>query len=334
MGTAATTSSLLAPSPHAHRILVCVDRSPLGDRCVPFAVSLARALHSSLVLVHVMAPRRDHAGLHTDALGWEISRQEARADLERLQHEAELALDAPVEIRLEQGHPAERIIALARELHADLTVIGSHGQGGVTAWHLGSTAHQVVTVAGGSVFVARACATAVLPPRRILVPLDGSQRTESVLPTAARLAETCGAELVLLHVIQEPIPTAVLRDAVDLDLARRLAAHLELSATAYLERLRAGLVRDGAVIQTRIVRHASQGQAILAVARHDHADLIVVTAHGAACDPSRPFGTVTEELLTHAEVPLLVLQDLPEHEHQLRALAPAPAPPPRASHPP
>lgn len=329
MGTAAN-SPLVASSLHTHRILACVDRSPHGDVSLPFAISLARALRSELVLVHVMPPRHDHAGLHTDALGWEVSRQEARADLERWQREATEALGAGVEIRLEQGHPAERIVTLARELRADLTVIGSHGQAGETPWNLGTTAHQVVTVTGGSVFIARAGAGANV--RRILVPLDGAQRTESVLPTAARIADACGAELVLVHVVHEPIPTGVLRDALDLEVARRLASHLEVSATAYLERLRAGLVRDGATIRTRVVRHPSDGQGLLAIARDEAADLIVVTAHGAACDPARPFGSVTEQLLTHSEVPLLVLQDLPGRER--RATGPGLAPPLRASHPP
>ena len=40
--------------------------------------------------------------------------------------------------------------------------------------------------------------------RRILVPLDGSQRAEHVLPMASALAERHAAELVLLHVVVKP----------------------------------------------------------------------------------------------------------------------------------
>jgi len=319
-----------------HRILVCVDRSASAESCLASAISLARALGSDLTLVHVMQPRHEHAGPHTDALNWEIARQEARAYLERLEQDAVQALERPVAVRLEQGRAAERIVELARELRADLTVLGSHGESGATAWNLGSTVQQVVALSRGSVFIAHAPSgfPIAASPQRIVVPLDGSRRTESVLPTAARIARAYDAELILVHVIQELLPTAVLYRAEDLELTRQLASSLEVSAKAYLEGLRAGLVREGASVRTLVVRHANQRHCILATSKHEHADLIVVAAHGAACDPGRTFGSVTEYLFTHSSVPLLVLQDLPETELHTPALGEKVAPPLRASYPP
>lgn len=317
-----------------HHILVAIDRSPFADVCVPYALSLARALGSQLTLMNVMEPL-EQAGLHTNALGWEISRQEARAHLERLQEVAVRELGRPVAVRLEQGHPAERIIDVARELRADLTVLGSHGEGGRTAWNLGSTVQHVIAVARGSVAVVHpAPGMATLPPRRILAALDGSARTECVLPVVARIARAFDAEILLAHVVAEPVATSVLRSREDLDLARALAGHQEISAKAYFENLRTSLEYAGTAVRTIVGRHANQRQCILEIAQHEHADLIVVAAHGAACDPARPFGSVTEYLLTHSPIPVLVLQDLPEAE--LRRTAPAVelAPPLRSSHPP
>jgi nucleotide-binding universal stress UspA family protein len=334
MGTASSTRPLDAVNLGDHRILVAIDRSPFADVCVAYAISLARALGSQLTLVHVVQPS-EHAGLHTDALSWEISRQEARAHLERLQEVAARELGRPVDVRLEQGQPAERIIDVAREIRADLTVLGSHGEGGVTAWNLGSTVQRVIAVARGSVSIVHSApGAATLPPRRILAALDGSARTECVLPVVARMARAFDAAVVLAHVVAEPLATSVLRGGEDLELARALAGHLEISAKAYLEGLRTSLVHDGTSVRTIVARHPNQRQCILETAQHEQADLIVVAAHGEACDPARPFGSVTEYLLTHSSVPLLVLQDLPEAE--LRRMTPAvePAPPLRASHPP
>jgi len=318
------------------RILACVDLSPFTDVCLPYAISLARALQNDLTLIHVMQPRHEHAGSHIDALDWEIARQQARAHLERLEHDASLALGRPVDVRLEQGHPAERIVEVEREIQADLTVLGSHGMDGVTAWKLGSTAHQVIAVSRGSVFVAHATSAAPIAtsPQRILVPLDGSQRTECVLPTAARIARAYRAELVLVHVIQEQLRTSVLHATEDLELARRLASHLEVSAKTYLEGLRASLVRDGNVVRTVVVRHANQPRAIIDLAKHEHADFIVVAAHGATCDRDSPHGSVTEHLLTHSAVPVLMLQDLPKAELHGIDFGEVLAPPLRASYPP
>lgn len=281
---------------------------------MPHAVSLAKAFGSEITLAHVMQPPSEHNGVQTnDPIAWEISRQEARGYLERVEKEVSQALGRPVEVRLEQGRPAERIAELARELNADLTVLGSHGEAGVTRLNLGSTVQQVLAVARGSVFVAHSTAflaTQAVSPKRILVALDGSLRAEIVLPTAARMAAIYGAELLLVHVVQEPLSSSVLYAAEDLELARTLAEHLEASSEQYLARLKQALLHEGTNVRTLVVRHANAHQCLLELSNKEEADLIVLSAHGVGCDSARSFGSVTAFLLTYSMAPVLVLQDL------------------------
>jgi nucleotide-binding universal stress UspA family protein len=317
------------------RILVCVDRSPFSEVCLPYAVAISRSLGSAITLLYVMQPRTEQSGLHsTDVLDWEISSQEAHAYLERLQREAMQGAQASerhVDVRLEQGHPAERITAVAREIGADITVLGSHGERGVTAWTMGSTALQVLAVTRGSVLVVRSSPGVATnaSPRRILVPLDGSLRSESVLPTAVRIAGDHGAELLLAFVVVEAVATAVLRAPEDLGVARELAARLERGGARYLEGLRGQLERDGASVRTLVLRGADEKQALLDVSQKERCDLIVLSAHGSTCNPSLTSGSVTAHLLTHSTIPLLVVQDLRDAEP--RAHESERAPPLRAS---
>ena len=322
----------------AHHMLVCVDQSPFLEGCLPYAISLANALASTMTIAHVMQPQQEHAGHRIDALGWEISRQEARAHLERLESQTVELLGRPVVVRLEQGNPAERILDLARELNVDLTVLGSCGERSWMSRNRGTTTQQVIAAARGSIFVANRTSldssdVESMKPKRILVPLDGSLRTESVLPTAARIARTHDAELVLMHIVQDPVATAVLSAAADLELAHVLAAHLEGSAKVYLDGLCSALAHEAAV-RSIVVRRTNQGQAILEMARSERADLIIVSAHGAGCDPAQSFGTITEFLLSHSNLPLLTLQDLPEDGRANNHLSPEHAPAPRGSHAP
>ena len=140
--------------------------------------------------------------------------------------------------------------------------------------------------------------------------------------------------MILVHVVQEHVPTAVLHAAEDLELARKLSSHLEVSAKTYLERLRTGLVREGAVVRTLVVRQTNPLHGIVEASRYEHADLIVIAAHGASCDAAKSFGTVTEYLLAHSIVPLLVLQDVPAAESRVTDPTVQIAPPLRASYPP
>jgi nucleotide-binding universal stress UspA family protein len=308
----------LSENAHAiQRILVCVDQSPFSQACLQHGTAISKSLGAAITLLHVMEPAHERSGLHTtDVLDWEISRQEARAYLERLQKDATSASGRQVDIRLEQGHPAERIAAVARELDADLTILGSQGEHGVTAWNLGSTAQQVLAVAHGSVLIARSpsAVSGEVSPKRILVPLDGSLRAESVLPTVVRIASAHGAELLLVFVVNEPTASGVLSAPEDIAIARDLATRLEAGAKRYLGGLRDQLRREGASVRTLVLRNADERQSLFELSQRERSDLIVVSAHGSTCNPTLTCGSVTAHLLLHSLVPLLVLQDLRDSE--------------------
>ncbi len=314
---AASASAPLGQAGRAiHRILVCIDRSAFSDPCMRHAITLAKSLGGALTLVHVMQPAYERSGLPaTDVLDWEAARQEALAYLETLQRAAAKELQQHVDTRLEQGHPAERITAVARELDADLTILGSQGEHGAARWNLGSTVQQVLAIARGSVLIVRKSplhADAALT--RILIPLDGSRRAESVLPTAVRLAKSHGAELLLAFVVREPVPTAILRSGGDFEVAQALATRLERTGAGYLEGLTAQMKREGVSARGRVIRSADERQSLLELSEAERSDLIVVSAHGSTCNPSLTCGSITAHLLTHALVPLMVLQDLREPE--------------------
>jgi nucleotide-binding universal stress UspA family protein len=320
MGTALLTDSRSSEAGRRrHRILVCVDGSVFSEVCLPYAAAFAKTFGSAVSLVHVMQPHGEHGGTQaSDALGWELSRQEAQAYLDRLEEKISQTSGLRVETRLEQGPPAERIVDLGRELAADLTIIGSRGGGAAPTWSLGSTAQRVLAMARGSVFIAHSSSKTptFTTPTRILVPLDGSLRTESVLPTIARIAQFSGAEILLAHVVQEPLPTALLSVAEDMALARKLAARLTSRAAEYLGSLQKQLQQayETGSVKTVVARHANECQCLLEIALREKIDLVVLSAHGAACDAAQSFGSVTTFLLTHSVVPVLVLQDLPGHD--------------------
>jgi nucleotide-binding universal stress UspA family protein len=304
---------------HAIRqILVCLDASPFSEACLPHAVAIAKSLGSAITLLHVMEPpAREHVGFRsTDVLDWEITRQEACAFLARLERMASEALGRRVATRLEQGHPADRIASVARELDADLTILGSQGARDLSAWNLGSTVMQALELTRGSVLLARRQPPTTVSGslRHILVPLDGSLRSESVLPTVARIARAHESEVLLAFAVPEPVPTAVLRTSEDLSVARELATRLEASGARYLDTLREQLVREGIPTRTRIVRCTDERHCINELSQRERSDLIVLSAHGSTCNPALTFGSFTSHLLTHSVVPLLVLQDLRHSE--------------------
>ncbi len=312
---AATPGSLSFAEPARRRhVLACVDRSRFSLWCVKQAAGLARAFAARVSLLHVLERRPERRAPHAgDVPQWDVKTRESRAYVGWLQGKLERVLGEPVGTRVEQGCAAERIADLARELHADVTVLG-RGSGGDGA-ALGRTSRHVLARARCSVFVGRGCpgAEARAGTRRILVPLDGSPRAEAALPAAARMANAHGAEIILAHVVR--LPVGLLPADEDVALARRLAERMESGAERYLARARGGLAPVARLVRCVVSRHSSGGRGLLDAARDARADLIVLSAHGSTCDTARSFGGVTEYLLAHGTVPLLMLQDLGEGSH-------------------
>ena len=123
------------------RRIVCATDFSLGSlRAAEFAVSLANEYEAALTLVHVV----DEALTESpDLVKW---RTEQR--LREMIPSEPNPLHEP-EVAVEIGPVAERILAVANELIADVIVMGVRGAGAFadTASHFGSIAHKMVAIA-------------------------------------------------------------------------------------------------------------------------------------------------------------------------------------------
>jgi nucleotide-binding universal stress UspA family protein len=302
-------------------ILACVDGSEFGFGVMSHARVVARALGARLTLLRVLESE-DGDDIPPDPLDWGIRRREARAHLESLVEQLG-ELESGIRSELIQGRAAEQICNWVAHHDVDLTVLCSHGVHGVTDWDLASTARKLIDRMPGSLFLVPAAAASAAKEvryRRILVPLDGSPRAESVVPVALRIAALEAAELLFVHVVPEPEITRVgPLDAEGVELERRVAEHNYRVAIAYLDRLRARVGRDGVRVRSLVVRDGSVRTRLDRLIREERVDLVVMSAHGHAGQTDSPCGSVTEHAVTHATTPLLIVR---ERSHRARRAGP------------
>jgi nucleotide-binding universal stress UspA family protein len=141
------------------RILVPTDFSECAVPAVRYAAELADKFAAELVLLHVVpdavlalpdavmptpAPMADLEAL-TDAGHQGLANLIAAEKLEPRHPRAEVRI----------GSPATEIVAAAKDLHADLICIGTHGRGGLARVILGSVAEMVVRQAPCPVLTVR-----------------------------------------------------------------------------------------------------------------------------------------------------------------------------------
>ena len=147
--------------------------------------------------------------------------------------------------------------------------------------------------------------------RRILVPLDGSVLAEAALPHAISIARCSGSSITLLEVAT-PITVATAIDpltttAAEATLALESIDAAEQTAIDYL----AGVARrpefEGIPVQTEVVR----GTAAPEIIRRAHAgdvDLIAMSTHGRTGLGRLVFGSVADQVLREAGLPILLIR--------------------------
>ena len=140
--------------------------------------------------------------------------------------------------------------------------------------------------------------------KRALVPLDGSPLAEAVIPFLMEIAGPLQMSIVLLRV-REPIPQLVgdgMRQAL-LDVREAHTRDLE----AYLASIAAPL-RARSVDVSWAIRSGRPDEEIVAAARDAGADLIAMSTHGRSGLGRLLFGSVAEQVLRHADVPVLMIR--------------------------
>lgn len=107
------------------------------------AADIARRFHSSLRIVHAVAPPAAPAWLHTEAEAHaRIRKAKAVATLERLRTSLK-GVNVVLDVRL--GHPADEIAAVAAEQRTGLIVMTLRGRGGLFGDAAGVVAYHVLS---------------------------------------------------------------------------------------------------------------------------------------------------------------------------------------------
>jgi nucleotide-binding universal stress UspA family protein len=144
------------------KILVAIDGSPQSDKAAEEAVRLAAGNQSQFksriyaLLVLPNAPTSTYtdfvpAAPTTETNKWEELRERIFFVVEKCAVEHNI----PLEMIVEYGDPADKIINLAKSEEIDVIVIGSSGKGFIQRRIKGSVSHKVASNAACSVYIVR-----------------------------------------------------------------------------------------------------------------------------------------------------------------------------------
>ena len=194
------------------RIVVPLDGSSLSERVLPIAKQLAQAFGSRIDLVYVIPTPAVDVTEETASK----AKSEVTAYLENISTSLVVGLgEGRVGVVVPTGYPASMIIEQAESQEDTFILMSTHGYSGVQRLLLGSVASKIVQAVKTPVLLipagAKNPAGDLVEFKRLIVPLDGSELAETVLPYAINLCQALGMELILIRSYHPNFPGTSIR---------------------------------------------------------------------------------------------------------------------------
>ncbi len=141
--------------------------------------------------------------------------------------------------------------------------------------------------------------------KHLLIATDGSELSAKAVNEGARLAKALGAR-VTVFTVAETLPPVVVEGAVfgPADAVRVKAA--EDQAARVLDAAAAEVAKAGIGCETASALDRDPYQAIIDTAKAKGCDLIVMASHGRRGLAALVLGSVTQKVLAHSPIPVLV----------------------------
>jgi len=143
--------------------------------------------------------------------------------------------------------------------------------------------------------------------KHILVPTDGSARSRKAARAAIRFAKAVGARLTAYHAIETTLPYAAGEVAmIDARLIDMLEKNARKLGTKYVGEVAKAARASGVTCATYVTKPVVSYEGIIAAARKRKCDAIFIASHGRGGLASLILGSVTQSVLAHSKIPVLV----------------------------
>lgn len=295
------------------KILIPLDGSKTAEAVLPLARSWSTKLKLPVELIAVV---------DTIELARSLSRidrfyinnlvdEETRRCSEYLEKATKNFFADGCKSRLEKGSAADVIIDAAAADKDTLIMMATHGRSGLSRWLLGSVAEKVLRGTSNPLLLVRSSDKAQLDGLEslssIVVPLDGSDLAEQVLPSVIDLAKKLHLEVILFRAYTVPYANYGAGGSYTVDQDQLLAA-IDRDVSQYLEEKADVLRKAGLDKVSCASKEGLSADEIIKFARRTPDNLIAMCTHGRSGVERWMLGSVTETVVRHCGDPVLVLR--------------------------
>lgn len=295
------------------RILVPLDGSATAEQALPYARLLSKGFKASIELLRVIdSPTADVVDLEHSAIMDQLAETAKAQAEEYLANVAGSLRTGGLEVSttILEGDSASSIVSQSEKERGTLVAISTHGRSGLTRWVMGSVSDKVLHATRAPMLIIRSEESAPSPDVNIsgiIIPLDGSELAEQVLPHAVAVANALGLKATLLRVTPTAGDYFRYMDYPPADY-EDLSKEVDDDAVKYLDNINRR-VKLGGVSQTeeRLI-HGSAAFAITDFVKEVPNSLVAMTTHGRSGVGRWVLGSVADRVIRHSGGPVLVVR--------------------------
>ena len=145
--------------------------------------------------------------------------------------------------------------------------------------------------------------------KHILIPTDGSNVAAKAIDAGVRLAAEMGAKVTGFHAEQPHSPHLYVKGyAVEKDLIAELDRRSHQFAERCVAQIEDAARADGVPFEAVVVKSMHPYEAIIRAAQERNCDAIFMASHGHRGLDGLLLGSVTQQVLTHSKIPVLVFR--------------------------
>jgi len=295
------------------RILIPLDGSKTAEKVLPYARFLAGNLKLPVELLAVVDIVEIATHISADRARYlDTMIEDSVRNSEQYLRGIARTFPSGTKCTVEKGKAEQIIIETAAADKGTLVTMATHGRSGMNRWLLGSVAEKVLRGGTNPMLLVRATEEGKTDGgatlKSIVVPLDGSELAESVLPTVAELAKTLKLEVVLFRAYSIPYSAYSSAEgyyAVDYE---ELLKAMREEAVDYLEKKTEAVKKLGIDKVSCVAKEGFAADEIISLSRKSPDNLIAMCTHGRSGVKRWVLGSVTETVVRHSADPVLVIR--------------------------
>ena len=295
------------------KYLVAYDGSPHSKTALDWAIALGCQTGAEIEIAKVFEPIVRHYTSGDYNIATQIAEQFAemeKADHQMMEDIKKFKADScniTIRTKMLKGPVASTLLDYASQNGVSLVIAGTKGHHLLEKLLVGSVTSSLVALSKVPVMIVTdqretAC------PKKLLVAYDGSVHAKKALALAVDLGKSIGAEILVAKVI-DPVDLAVfyskIEPGAEVKIGSRLS-ELDNAVNAMLEEAKSIGAAGGVRVETTLLTGSNIAETIIRCAEDQGAEIIVAGTLGKGLLSELMVGSVTKNLVTLAQMPVLV----------------------------